>query len=191
MILKVVPYRTGQIVIEQIRWMLHDTFKCEYDLCKTEGTKSDVRPEFRSTLPRQLVEKEKIFNYEVLPDSAEIDAAIELLQNGSLPRLGSQSRLVHSETDSGHLVLKNLSNTHTIRNIFLLCSHPIIFDLYIKKLTIAEGKSVTLGPGEEVQIPINFRATLKAEVCVRFLFRYEVVPRTPEEILPASCRFRF
>ena len=51
-ILKVIPYRTGEIVIEQIRWELYDIFKCEYDLTKSEDTKSEVRPEFRSVLPR-------------------------------------------------------------------------------------------------------------------------------------------
>ena len=52
MILKVTPYKTGEIVIEQIRWELYDIFKCEYDLTKSEDTKSEVRPEFRSVLPR-------------------------------------------------------------------------------------------------------------------------------------------
>ena len=58
-----IPFKTGQIVIEQIRWELYDIFKCEYDLTKSDETNTDVRPEFRSKLPRQLVEKEKIFNY--------------------------------------------------------------------------------------------------------------------------------
>lgn len=48
-ILKVVPKKTGKLIIEQIRWELYDIFKCEYDLVKTDQTRSDVRPEFRST----------------------------------------------------------------------------------------------------------------------------------------------
>lgn len=126
------PLRTGEIVIEQIRWELYDTFKCEYDLCRIEGNKSDVRPEFRGTLPRQLIEKEKIFSYKVLPRSAEIDASIELKNNSTLPRNSQKNRLIFSETDSGFLTIKNRSKTHAIRNIFLLCSHPIVFDMYIK-----------------------------------------------------------
>lgn len=185
------PYRTGEIAIEQIRWELYDTFKCEYDLCRVEGNKSDVRPEFRCNLPRQLVDKEKILTYKVLPKSAEISASIELKNNSTLPRNGQRNRLVYSETDSGHLMIKNLSSTHTIRNIFLLCSHPIVFDLYIKKLTNESGEGLVLQPGTEVKIPINFRATLKDEISVRFLFRYEVMPRTLEETLPSTCRFRF
>ena len=51
-ILKVVPKKTGKLIIEQIRWELYDIFKCEYDLVKTDQTRSDVRPEFRSTQPR-------------------------------------------------------------------------------------------------------------------------------------------
>ena len=57
------PYREGEIIIEQIRWELYDIFKCEYDLNKSDSMNSDVRPEFRTALSRQLVEKEKIFNY--------------------------------------------------------------------------------------------------------------------------------
>ena len=89
------------------------------------------------------------------------------------------------------LMIKNLSATHSIKNIFLLCSHPIIFDLYIKKLMRDEDTPLELGPNEEVEIPINFRATLKGEFSVRFVFRYEVIPRSSQEVLPATCRFRF
>lgn len=97
-----------------------------------------------------------------------------------------------SETDSGMLHIKNLSNTHSIRNIFALCSHPIIFDLYIKMLLRdTTGQPLELGPNEEAQVPINFRATLKKDFSVRFLFRYESVPLSPEAALPATCRFRF
>ena len=83
-----------------------------------------------------------------------------------------------------------MSTTHSVRNIFLLCSHPIIFDLYIKKLMRDEDQLLELGPNEEVRIPINFRATLKGDFSVRFLFRYETIPNQ-EEVLPATCRFRF
>lgn len=149
------PYREGEIIIEQIRWELYDIFKCEYDLIKSEGTISDVRPEFRSILPRQLVEKEKMFSYKVLKASAEISARIDLQNNGTLPRLGQQSRLIYSETDQGLLTIKNESSTHSIRNIFLLCSHPIIFDLYIKRLLVNEGEPglaepLELAPNQEV-----------------------------------------
>ena len=47
-----------------------------------------------------------------------------------------------------------------------------------------------LGPNEEVRIPINFRASLKGDFSVRFLFRYETIPNG-SEVLPATCRFRF
>ena len=124
-------------------------------MIKSEGTISDVRPEFRSILPRQLVEKEKMFSYKVLKASAEISARIDLQNNGTLPRLGQQSRLIYSETDQGLLTIKNESSTHSIRNIFLLCSHPIIFDLYIKRLLVNEGEPglaepLELAPNQEV-----------------------------------------
>ena len=80
-----------------------------------------------------------------------------------------------------------------MRNIFLLCSHPIIFDMYIKRVMRdeASGEALELKPEEEFKIPVNFRATIKGELSVRFLFRYEVAPLSQSEPLPATCRFRF
>lgn len=94
-----------------------------------------MRPEYRSAPPRQLLEKEKIFSLQVLPPSAELSASIELAKNGTLPRLGQHSRLVFSETDSGFIKVKNLSKNHNIRNIYLLCSHPLVFDVFNTRLT--------------------------------------------------------
>jgi len=43
-----------------------------------------------------------------------------------------------------------------------------------------------------VKVPINFRAAIRGEFSVRFIFRYEVVQQGPEsEKIPATCRFRF
>ena len=75
-----------------------------------------------------------MFKLSVLPPSAELSATVELAKNGSLPRLGQHSRLVFSETDSGFLLVRNLSRQHTIRNIFMLCSHPLVFDLHNTRL---------------------------------------------------------
>lgn len=104
--------------------------------------------------------------------------------------MGQQSRLVFSETDSGILTVKNLSSTHSTRNIFILCSHPLVFDLYIKRLTRGNDP-LELKPDEEVEIPINFRAAIRGDFSVRFLLRYEVVPLSAEDPLVGTCRFRF
>ena len=58
----------------------------------------------------------------------------------------------------------------------------------------SDDEGLELSPGEDVQIPINFRATLKGDFCVRFLFRYETIPvngSTSADDLPSTCRFRF
>jgi len=56
----------------------------------------------------------------------------------------------------------------------------------------ASGEPLELKPEEEFKIPVNFRATIKGELSVRFLFRYEVAPLSSQsEPLPATCRFRF
>ena len=102
-----------------------------------------------------------------------------------------------SETDSGVIKVKNQSKNHVIRNIYLLCSHPLVFDVYSTRLTQPDSKvPIELKPGEEVKVPVNFRAAIRGEFSVRFLFRYEVskvnksmIPT--EEKVPATCRFRF
>ena len=95
----------------------------------------------------------------MLPASADILCKIELDRNGELP-IGQKSNLVYSETDAGCLKIKNFSKVHSIRNIYVLCSHPIVFDFYMRRLETPDGKELVLQPDEEVQIPINFRATL-------------------------------
>lgn len=92
--------------------------------------------------------------------------------------------------------VKNLSRSHSIRNIYLLSSHPLVFDVFNTRLTNTDTNTpIELKPGEEVRIPVNFRAALRGEFSVRFLFRYEVVKVanviSTTESLPTTCRFRF
>lgn len=120
--------------------------------------------------------KDKIFHLRVLPESAELYTSIKMkndLQN-----------IVYSETDEGVLTFRNNSATHSVKNIFLICSHPVLFGL--KCLPLAQGKS--LAPDEEITIPIDFRAALVGHVNARFVIRYEV-EGLPEDA-PPGCRFR-
>lgn len=166
MILKVTPKRAGQIVIEKVQWELLDQFRCEMPFQAQEGSK----------VPKQLLLKDKMFHLRVLPESAELCATIKMkndLQN-----------IVYSETDEGVLTVRNNSATHSIKNIFLICSHPVLFGL--KCLPVAPDK--ILAPDEEITMPIDFRAALVGHVNVRFVIRYEV-EGLPEDAPPA-CKFR-
>lgn len=82
------------------------------------------------------------------------------------------------------LTVRNDSSTKTIKNIFLICSHPVLFGL--KCMPLTPGKS--LAPDEEISMPIDFRASLVGQVNVRFVIRYEVEGLA--EDAPAGCRFR-
>ena len=66
------------------------------------------------------------------------------------------NNIIYSETDTGVFTIKNLSSTRSIKNIFLICSHPVLFG--IKCLPIAQGNS--LSPDQEISVPIEFRASL-------------------------------
>ena len=182
MILKVSPLKEGAIVIDKIQWELYDLFKCEYDFpSKT-----------KENLPKQLEEKKKIFSCKVLPQSAEVQAYIDLDRIGAL-QSGQSSNLVYTETDKGFLKIKNHSTTHSVKNVFVLCSHPIIFNFRIKQVT--NGRDHRLGPGEELKVPVDFRAALKGLFNVRFLIRYEVqfnnMPQEEIDKIPVMCKHRF
>lgn len=52
------------------------------------------------------------------------------------------SNLVYTETDSGELKIKNMSETNSIKNLFVICSHPIIFGFKCKPVA----KESEIGP---------------------------------------------
>ena len=68
---------------------------------------------------------------------------VELNRLGIL-QSGQASNLVYTETDSGFICIKNHSTTHSIANVFVLCSHPIIFNFRVQKVDVGKG----LGPNE-------------------------------------------
>ena len=59
---------------------------------------------------------------------------------------GQSSNLVYTETDTGFLKIKNHSSTHSIKNVYVLCSHPIIFNFRVKQ--VISGNDQLLSPGE-------------------------------------------
>lgn len=81
-------------------------FKCEYQL--SGGTKISHS---------LLQEREKIFKYKVLEQSAELDVKLTLLRDMSLP-------MVCNETSQGMLEINSSSE---VKNNFLICSHPSFF----------------------------------------------------------------
>ena len=63
----------------------------------------------------------------------------------------------------------------------------------MKRLETDKGEELILEPLQEVNIPINFRASIKGQFSVRFLFRYQVQFKsgTDESKVPAICKYRF
>jgi hypothetical protein len=106
---------------------------------------------------------------------------------------------VYTETCAGELVIKNQSLTHAIKNVFLLCSHPIVFGF--KCISVALGDDNLIQPQEEITLPINFRACLSGLINVRFMMRYEVAEpaKSEEQVdseaklaeMPLTCKHRF
>ena len=70
-----------------------------------------------------------------------------------------------------------MSNTHAIKNVFAICSHPVVFGFKCKQVSKDE-----ICPNQEVSLPIDFRASLNGSINVRFLIRYEVVDTLENEV---------
>lgn len=88
--------------------------------------------------------------------------------------------VVYSETDTGELKIRNNSATNGIKNVFLICSHPVLFG--IKCIPVVS----TLAPEQEFTVPLNFRALLIGQINVRFLIRYEL----EGDEISAPCKYR-
>ena len=91
-----------------------------------------------------------------------------------MPRSAQSSNLIYSETDTGTIRICNKSSRLSIKNVYVLCSHPIIFDFDVKRVCSEFNEPIELGPESEIQVPVHFKAAVKGELSVKFLFRYEV-----------------
>lgn len=166
-------------MIKKVQWELLDLFKCDFPLMLSEQDK-------KVDLPPQLVSKAKTFCYKVLPESAELQMSIQLSRNSSLG-----NSVIFTEVDKGHISLKNLSETRSVTNIFLLCSHPMVFGfkhipIYKESDNLSSGFKI-LAPGEEIQVPVVFRASLSGLYVTKFLVRYELQPLSEDEQLQPIC----
>lgn len=71
----------------------------------------------------------------MLSESAELSASIKLKNEFQ--------NIVFTETDSGQLTVKNLSTTNAVKNVFIICSHPVVFGFKCKPIS----KDTEIGPG--------------------------------------------
>lgn len=141
----------------------------------------------------------KVFKYKVLPESAQLSAVMQLKSNNSISTLrqSGMNQVLFTETDEGQLVVKNLSKTLWIRNIFVFCSHPIVFGFQSQPLLSKDGSGdmAELGPEDQHHITVPFKASLQGIINVKFLFRYEAYDPIAEaaDVKPLidTSRFRF
>ena len=84
----------------------------------------------------KLTQIDNVFKYKVVSESAQLSAVLQLHRNNQITTLrpNGTNIVLFTETDEGLLVVKNMSNTLMIKNIYVLCSHPIVFGFLQKPL---------------------------------------------------------
>ena len=77
----------------------------------------------------KLQKSENVFKYKVQPESAQISSILALSRNSEVSshRKAGINNVFFTEVDEASLGVKNHSDTLSIRNIHVLCSHPIVF----------------------------------------------------------------
>ena len=136
--------------ITKVEWDLLEKFKCQVVFKEMES----------------LRDFEKIFQFKVFEQSANLDITLSLGRDMSLP-------LIHDESTVGKLIIKP---SQPIKNVFVICSHSHLFGLETRALE----------NGSDLQLDLNFRATKVGDLNVKFLVRYEV-----EGATSLISKFRF
>ena len=77
----------------------------------------------------------------------------------------------------GHFRITNSSQTYSIQNAYVACSHPLLVNFENTCLFRS------LDKGNSFDLPLTLRACLLEEISVKFLVRYEV---GDESIRPAE-----
>ena len=91
-------------------------------------------------------------------------------------------KLLYTESKQGVIRVKNCSDTMKMKNAYINCSHPMIFNFENQKLFDE------LAPGQSFDLPISLRCSIIGELSVKFLVRYE---NEIDDDQPANSRFRF
>jgi len=115
--------------------------------------------------------------FKVIDASGECDANVVL--NGQ--DLQRDWRMIYSECKKGVLRIRNCSSEFKIKDAFVSCSHPLVFNFLNDRLFDE------LAPGQQFDLPIQMRAALVGSNSIKFLIRYEVAGDA-EKGIPAPSR---
>lgn len=155
-ILEVKPMKEGEIFIQGIEWVLFNAVSCNYyfptnypnELANEENTS------------RKLKGRENMFHYEVLSTSANL----QMFFDEKLSKM-----FYYTEYTDIDVTFLNESE-HTIKDVYLKCSHPVFFGFACMKIVDE------IPPQQQIKTKIWFRAVgYYGTQKVKFLSRYRVV----------------
>lgn len=134
-VLRVVPLQSGDFEIERIEWELFKVVRCSRQLSGFSEVDAGARP------PRS---EDCSLKFKVIEASGECDANI-VLHGQDLQR---DWRMIHSECKKGVLRIQNCSSRFKIKDAFVSCSHPLVFN-FLNDHLFDE-----LAPGQNFDLPI-------------------------------------
>lgn len=169
-LIQVVPQKPGDFVVKKIEWELFEVVKCSRELKGLSFVNSKG----------QRLDGEMALKFKAIEASGECQS--DLIFQGQ--EIDKDQRLIYSECKDCVLKITNLSNQFQIKNAYVTCSHPLIFNFENQKVTDM------LNQGESFELPLHMKANLIGAITVKFLVRYEVSAGVETE-LNAPSRFRF
>eukprot|EP00347_Sterkiella_histriomuscorum_P023756 403333495 len=160
-ILEIFPKKAGRFKIERIEWILFDVVSCAYQLIPPIDKDKKLLTSEELVVPKKLLERESNFIYDILPQSGEIQAKIQIGESKD------QNNFIFTEFQQGTLEVQNFSPL-PLRNGYIVCSHPLIFGF--QKLRLFG----LVEPNAKFELPLFVRASLMQSNEIKFLIRYEV-----------------
>ena len=162
-LIQVVPESVGDFEIQNIQWELFDVIQCKKKLQSSSSAKG---------------KPDSYLKFKIIEASTECEAEL-ILSNQDIK---SDKVLFYSEQKEGILRIRNCSSTTKLRQAFITCSHPMLFN-FQNLLLFNE-----LDPSGTFELPIQMRAPLIGFNTIKFLIRYEI---DMAEEVPVLSRFRF
>jgi hypothetical protein len=165
-LLRVIPTKEGDFVLKKIEWELFEVVKCSRELTGLSVVNSQGKK----------IGGEMSLKFKAIEESGECET--QLVVKGQ--EIDKDRRIIFSECKKCIFRVKNLSKKFKIKNAYVTCSHPLLFNFENQKIT------EYLEEGSSFDLPMDMKVNLIGPIIVKFLVRYEVdSPGGP------SSKFRF
>lgn len=153
--------KEGEIFILGIEWVLFNAVSCNYNFCSNYPNENATK----ENTSKKLKGRENLFQYEVQSTSANL----QIFFDEKLSKM-----FYYTEYTDIEVVFLNESD-HTIKDVYLKCSHPVFFGFTCMKIVDE------IPPQGQIKSKIWFRAVgyLGAQN-VKFLARYRVAKENGE-----------